>query len=334
MSNPETRPGRDETLESLFQDYTPEEQTQLDRAQAIFYESVYAPFLIMWEDWRTRVGLIILVGFVLMGTVGTRIVEPTYVNHGPYTQSWFQSWEHPLGTDRLGHDILAMTVHATPAMLEMIAGGAIFAVAVATIVGTVSGYVGGNIDYILTMITDIVLNIPGLPLIIVLAAIFEPERAFVVGILLTINAWAGLARAIRSQVLTIRTEAYVEASFTLDMPLSHIVRKDIMPNLMPYILMNLMEMARFVIFASVALYFLGILPFTTSNWGVMMNEAYQHQAHARLDMFYWIAVPIVVIGLVSIGLILVAQGMDRVFNPRVRARYERSSGDNVPSQLD
>jgi len=65
-----------------------------------------------------------------------------------------------------------------------------------------------------------------------------------------------------------------------------------------------------------------------------MNEAYQHQAHARLDMFYWIAVPIVVIGLVSIGLILVAQGMDRVFNPRVRARYERSSGDNVPSQLD
>ena len=65
----------------------------------------------------------------------------------------------------------------------------------------------------------------------------------------------------------------------------------------------------------------------------MLNEAYQHQAHTRLDMFYWIAIPIIVIGLISVGLILVSQGMDRVFNPRVRARYEQTSSDDSAPEI-
>ncbi len=158
-------------------------------------------------------------------------------------------------------------------MLIMITAGAVFSVAIATLVGTVSGYKGGRVDRALTVVTDIAMTIPGLPLIILLAALIEPTHPVTVGIVLTINAWAGLARAIRSQVLTLRDHSYVEASRIMGVPTRRIVVDDILPNIMPYVLVNFVQSARGVIFGSVALYYLGVLPFSNENWGVMLNDA-------------------------------------------------------------
>ncbi|MFB9809406.1 ABC transporter permease subunit [Haladaptatus pallidirubidus] len=116
-------------------------------------------------------------------------------------------------------------------------------------------------------ITDVLMTIPGLPLVIVLAVLLEPRNPWVVGVVLTVNAWSGLARAIRSQVLTIRSESYVEASRLMGVSTPNILMKDVIPPIMPYIMVNFVNSARTVIFSSVGLYFLGILPFTNQNWG-------------------------------------------------------------------
>lgn len=304
--------------------------TKQDRYKELFQEWVFAPLLIIWDDYRTRFGGAIVATYLLMGTVGVMIVEKPRTNQGPSFHPPFQSMEFPLGTGLLGQDILAQVIHATPAMLQMIFAGAIFSTAVATAVGTLTGYKGGLVDDVLMLITDIVMTIPGLPLTIVVAVILEPRNPYLVGIILTINAWAGLARAIRSQVLTIRESSYIEASRTLGLSTHSILTKDVLPNLMPYIMVHFVTAARNVIISSVGLYFLGILPFTTLNWGVMMNMAYEAGAMYTSTKFHWFIIPMAVVVLLSYGLILFGQGTDRVFNPRIRARH--ASDEEAPSR--
>lgn len=298
-------------------------------ARQWFRESVFIPAQVAFTDWRTSAGLLIIGLFALMGTVGVWLVEPTSINEGEAYIRPFQTAAYPLGTDAEGQDLFALTIHSTPAMFKMLVSGAAFTTIVATLVGTFSGYVGGTIDRVLMTITDIAMTIPGLPLVMVLAVTIEPSNPYAIGILLTINAWAGLGRTIRSEVLSLREESYVEASRIMGASTSSIVFQDIVPNLMPYIMVNFVAAGRGVIFGSVALYFLGILPFSNQNWGIMLNQAYEGGALISIDLFYWLLIPMVVISLLSIGLILASQGLDRVFNVRIRTKHQESATDEA-----
>ncbi|WP_317175858.1 ABC transporter permease [Halomontanus rarus] len=276
-------------------------------------------FLVAWEDWRTKFGIIVMGLFVLMGTVGVWLVpEPTMAVGQKWTPP-LETLEYPLGTNQYGQGILASLVHATPAMWKMVLAGAVFATVIGTAIGTFAGYKGGLIDEVLTTITDIAMMLPGLPLVIVITAVWAPENPYLVGILVSINAWAGGARNLRSQVLTIREESYVEASRIMNVSTWNILQRDIIPQLLPLILINFVMAARGVIFNAVGLYFLGVLPFTTQNWGVMLNLAYESGAVTTPELLYTVIFPLVTIVLFSWGLIMVAQGLDRVVNVRIRA---------------
>jgi peptide/nickel transport system permease protein len=101
-----------------------------------------------------------------------------------------------------------------------------------------------------------------------------------------------------------------------------IIRRDILPNVMPYVLVSFVGAARNIIFGSVGLYFLGILPFSTLNWGVMLNRAYDQGALFSISELYRLAFPMGAIVWLSFGLILLAQSLDKIFNPRLRAEHE------------
>jgi len=321
VSSTEETPTDGSTPTSVFETEADVEWSWRERYDAVTEEWINEPLRVILSDIRGLIGLSVLVFFLFMGTIGVLIVpepEPT----GPILMQPFQSWEYPLGTQSRGFGMLSMIVHATPNMLKMIASGAVFATGMATVVGTVAGYKGGMTDTVLTALSDIALTIPGLPLVIVVAFIFEPTNPFVVGLLISINAWGGLARALRSQVLTLREESYVEKSRAIGLSTSEIVRIDILPNLMPYVAVNFVNTSRTVIYNSVGLYFLGVLPFTSLNWGVMMNQAYQNDALYRAGTLYWLLIPMFVIILMSLGFLLLAQSLDRVFNPRARTRHE------------
>ena len=248
------------------------------------------------------------------------------------TVPWIEL-HYPLGTDRRGQGIAKGLVYGTPAMLKMAGAGALFATTVAVVIGTFAGYKGGAVDSVLMTFTDIVLTIPALPLVILLAAIYKPQSPFVLGIILAIDNWPGLARSLRSQVLTIRQENYVEASRTMDVSSSKILQREVVPQLMPYTLINAANAARSVIFESVALFFLGLLPAGGMfNWGVMMNNAHKAGAMSNLDRAgHWLFAPMFVLILFTFGLIILSQGLDRVFNPRLRAKHAKSVGEEHES---
>ncbi|WP_435335893.1 ABC transporter permease [Haloarchaeobius sp. TZWWS8] len=315
---------------SEFEQMADVSMSSAERRRQWFEEKVLAPGRIVWDDWRARTGILVVLAYLLMATVGTMLVPEPLPNQGPRLVGAFRTLEFPLGTTASGASIFSQVVHATPSMLIMIASGAVFTVVLGTTVGTLAGYKGGRTDSVLMTVTDIMMTIPGLPLTIVLAAALDIKgNPAVIGILITVNAWAGLGRAIRSQVLTLRDAEYVEASRIMGMKTPTIITGDIVPNLMPYITMNFVQQARAVIFGSVGLYFLGVLPYTSVNWGVMMNAAVERAgAVSSPAAFHWMLMPMLCIIILALGLTLLAQGADRIFNPRVRARHARSIADD------
>jgi peptide/nickel transport system permease protein len=322
-----TEPTADDREGSVFETEIVAEVSRKEKFKRFVREYIVASFLIMWDNWRTRVGGLIILFYILMGTVGTRFIDEPSAD-GERLVGAFETWQHPLGTDNVGVDLLEAVVHATPDMLIMIAAGAVFTTLLATVVGTVAGYKGGRIDRLLSTIMDIAMSIPGLPLVIVLAFILEPRNPAFVGIVVSVNAWAGLARSIRSQVLTLRGEAYVEASRAMGISTPAIIGKDLLPNLMPYILVNFTLSARRVIIASVALYFLGILPVSSYNWGFMLNQAYNSSGLYSMQAFHWFLVPIVTIVLFIYGLVVFGQAADRLFNPQARVKHIDTEADS------
>lgn len=349
-----------ETLEAS----SDSEVSRRDSLRRLYRQFVVAPAAVLWDDWRARVGGFIVLSYVLVGLFGPMIVQETYTNEGPrllqpfdpqyliplvdtpdvtlnlgvweFTFTGLFVWKFPLGTDNVGGDLFARTIYSTRPVLKMILAGGLFTVGVGTVVGLLSGYKGGVVDDVLSTVTDIFLNIPGLPLVIVLAGIFTPSNPYLVGMLLAVAAWAGLARSIRSQVLTLRNESFTEASRTMGLSTSRIVTLDILPHLMPYVTVNLVNAARNIIFSAVGLYFIGVLPFDNPNWGVTLSLAYNNSAMYMLSRLHWLLVPIVAIVGLSMGLILLAQSLDRVFNPRVRAKHSdaaESSDDDEDEQV-
>lgn len=307
--------------ESLFGTTSDVTLSRRERYKRVFDEYVRAPMRIIWHDARTRLGAAIIAFYLLMATVGVWLVPAPEPGQGTGLMGAFQTMAHPLGTDIIGRDILSLIVYSTTPILKMILAGGVFATTMGTLVGLLAGYSGGLVDRTLMGLTDIAIAIPGIPLVMVLAVIFAPEDPFLVGLLLTVNAWGGIARQIRSQVLTIADQSYVEASGIMSLGLGTILLKDILPNIAPFVLVRAVQAARYVIFAAVGLYYLGVLPFATVNWGVMIQRAFENGALLSLDLAHWLLAPMLAIVVLTYGLILFAQGMDQIFNPRVRARH-------------
>ncbi len=302
------------------------EMSRRDRLKEKYRRLVYEPAVVAWSDTRTRLGILILSVYFLMAAVAVLGLwrEPSTNQAGQLIKP-FQNWSYPLGTTLSGVDLLALIIDSTPFILLMVAAGGVWATGIAILVGTVSGYKGGTVDTAITSISDFFMAIPGLPLVIVLAMAFSPENPIFLGVILTINYWAGLGRSIRSQVLSIREASYVEASRTMGTSTPRIIVKDVLPNIMPYVMVNFVLAARYTIFASVGLYIIGVLPYTGVNWGVTLNNAYEQGGLFTMQAFHWLLVPIIAIVGLSFGLILVSQGMDRIFNPRVRTRLTGES---------
>jgi peptide/nickel transport system permease protein len=308
------------------------EQSRLDHYQTVFDSWAVQPAKILWGDYRGRFGLLIVAFYVLVGLVGPLVVTEPQLYQADRLLGPFEQPQFPLGTTGQGQDLLGLMVYATPSMLLMILSGSIFGNFLGATVGLISGYKGGTVDKVLMTITDTVMSIPGIPLLILLAAIIQPSNPFLIGILLNIQGWAGQARSIRSQVLPLARIEYVEAARSQGKSMSGLLVKEILPQLLPLVFIRFLGGAVTIVNASVGLYFLGILPFTTQNWGIVLNQAYQDGAALySLQAAHWLVVPLVTILILNIGLTLLAQAFDKVFNPRIRAR---SRGRNAESGGD
>lgn len=269
---------------------------------------------------KALAGAMILFLYLVMATVGP-VAVPLDLSYNPELRLQPPSLAHPLGTDMTGVDVFAQIVHGSRDVLLVAALTALFATVIAIAVGITAGYWGGLVDQGFMLLVNMFLTIPRFPLMLICAAIFRIRDPLSFALILAAWMWPGLARAVRSQVLSLREREFVEAARILKLGARHIVLRELLPNIMPYIAVNFIGLMQAAIVASVGVMFLGLVPFSRTNWGVMLNIARQTGAiYIPRAMFYVISPILAIMGL-QIGGYLLAHGLDEIFNPRLRA-YE------------
>src|SRR5262245_47636408 len=270
---------------------------------------------------RNRVGLIGLIGllcFVLLAFVGPYVVPldtKVKVNeiYAPL------SWAHPLGTDSQGKDVWSQIVHGGRALILVAVSAALLSTIIGASLGALSAVAGGRVDSALMFLTDVWLTIPQLPLLIVLAAFIRVNNPITLVLIIGLLSWPGLLRAVRSQVLAIKQSDYIEAARVLDLGTGHIVFREILPNMMSYITINFILAVTAAMGFQATLVFLGLVPLSGSNWGIMIRFAQTRGAIFSRDSFWYIMAPVLAISLFQLTLVALERGLAEVFNPRLRS---------------
>lgn len=274
-------------------------------------------FASIWHNGMSRAGLIILILFLAMAILGPLFLQAPsadYLNRlkGPSAEHW-------LGTDYSGKDTLIQLILGSKDVLLVAFFAGIISITIACVVGVVSGLLGGAVDSVLMLITNVMVTIPSFPITMVLSMVISIDNAFMFGLVLSIQAWAGLAKAIRSQVLIIKNRDFIEASRILGMSNFNIIVNDVIPNIISYIAVNFISMMKEAIMAAVGLMYLGLVPFQGNHWGIMIQLALTASgAMMGSGAIVYFLSPVVCIVLFQLGCYLFATGLDEALNPRLR----------------
>jgi len=262
-------------------------------------------------------GFIIVIFFILLSTVGPRLVPLD--TKTKVAQIYVPpSWEHPLGTDHQGRDVWSQIVHGGKDILYVAFLTGLISTFIGVFFGSLSAIIGGGFDSLMTTLADIWLTIPQFPLLAVLAGFIKLDSLSLLALILAVLGWAGLFRAVRAQVFSLKERDYVEAAHALDLGLGHIIFSEVLPNMMSYIAISFTFAMTSAIYAQTSLVFLGLVPISTSNWGVMISLAWTRGAIFFRDSIYYIMSPILAIALLQLALVWMSRSLEAVFNPRLR----------------
>ncbi len=282
---------------------------------ATFFNNTFInPIRYIKRNTSGFIGFCVLVFILLMSFVGPYFVPLD-------TQAKIDriysppSWEHPLGTDSEGKDILSQIVHGGKDVLIVAFLSGLITTLIAAPLGAISAFVGGRVDNVITAITDVVLTIPQIPLLLVIAAVVRFNNVYMLELLLGLTSWPGLLRAIRSQVLSIKEKDYVEAARCLDMGTRHIIMKEIIPNMMGYVVINFILATTSAVYAQVGLILFGLMPLSGHNCGVMINLAWVRGAIFFKNSFWYIMAPVTAIVLFQWSMITFTRSLEEIFNP-------------------
>lgn len=217
-------------------------------------------------------------GFVILGLLGLMALaapllfpgDPLAIAGQPLLRP-FQDWALPLGTDRLGRDVLAGLFHGARTSLAVGLAAAAAAILVGSIVGTVAGFAGGLVDEVLMRITDAFQTVPGFLLSLALVSVVGPSLSVVVAAI-ALSAWTGPARIARAEVLSIRERDYVASARVIGMHPIEIAFREVLPNALPPVLALSSVIVAAAILTEAALSFLGLGDPNRVTWGGMIAE--------------------------------------------------------------
>ncbi|MFB0504163.1 MAG: ABC transporter permease [Candidatus Bathyarchaeia archaeon] len=271
---------------------------------------------------RGKVGFSVTLVFVLMATIGPIVLPLEFTSFNLEKAYSPPSFEHPLGCDYFGRDVLRMIIAGSREVLMVGILAALLTTAIALIIGLTAGFMSGVVDATLMTIADIVLTIPGFPLLLVLASTVLSKAMDPLSLagVLSITAWAGLSRSIRSQVLAIKEREFIEAARCLGLRRIQIIFVEILPNLLPYIVTITILGVTGAIYAQIGLFTLGVAPYSSINWGVMLNNAIQQAGAIHSTKYMNLLAPAFFIILLQLGLITLSGSLDETLNPRLRTK--------------
>jgi peptide/nickel transport system permease protein len=217
---------------------------------ALVFAAIFAPYLAPHDP--------------LEGDITRKSIPPVWMNRG--------TWEHPLGTDRFGRDVLSRIIYGSRISLAV----SLIAIGVAgtmgTAVGLISGYRGGMTDAMLMRLTDIGLSLPTILIAVVLVAVSEPSFRNVI-LVIALLLWPRFARQVRGETLAIKEQEFVALAVVAGRSSAWIIRRHILPNIVPTLLVICTLQVGYVILLEGSLSFLGVgVPPPTPAWGLMIAD--------------------------------------------------------------
>ncbi|GAA4975695.1 ABC transporter permease [Actinoplanes utahensis] len=266
---------------------------------------------------KLATGLIIGAAIVLFGLIGPLLVQdPSRVSDvglaGP-------SAEHLLGTTQTGQDVLAQLAYATRGSLIVGAIVGVLTLALSAFFGIVGAYAGGWVDEAFSLFTNIMLVIPGLPVVIVISAYVADRSLLLVSVVLAITSWAGSARVLRGSTLSLRSRDYVLASRVAGEKRWRILAVEILPNLIPLLASQVVFAVIFAILGEAGLSYLGLGASDSFTWGTMLYYA-QNGLALRLGAWWWFVPPGLMLALFGAALSLINFSIDEIINPKLRSQ--------------
>lgn len=262
-------------------------------------------------------GLALLVLFVLLALL-TPVISPADPSQISDAISLPPSAAHWFGTTSEGQDVLALTLWGSRSSLLVGFGVGIAATLVGIAIGMLSAYFGKIVDDLLSLFTNIFLLIPGLPLLVVLAAYLPPGQG-TVAIVLIVTGWAGSARVLRAQALSIRGKDFVAAAVVTGEGALRVMFREILPNMASVVMTTFLGCVIFGIGAQAGLEFLGLGDTSTVSWGT--NLYWASNDGSLMTGNWWVFLPSgLCIALVAFGLAMVNYAVDEITNPRLRTR--------------
>lgn len=301
---------------------TAEDFRALDKS-VVNSEEIARPSLTFWQDvWRrlrqnkaAMFALCLLITLILFSIFGPIFSSwsPTKIDGRikditPNATHWF-------GTDLAGRDIFARVWTAGRASLKIGLLGALISTTVGVIYGAISGFVGGKLDILMMRIVEILASLPYLLIIILLQLYINSRSLGTMLLALTLTAWTGTARMVRGQILHLKGLEYVQASRVLGVSPWKIIRRHLIPNAMPIVIVGITFDVPGYIFAESFLSYLGIglVPPDTS-WGIMCSEATGNLLFEPYQMFF----PSLMIALTMLSFTLLGDGLRDALDPRLR----------------
>jgi peptide/nickel transport system permease protein len=224
------------------------------------------------RTWEGAVGVALLaagIGFALLAPILFE-GDPLDLKGRPLTPP-FVDPGLPLGTDRLGRDILAALAHGTRATLATAAGVALIALLAGSVVGAIAGTLGGFADEVLMRIADATQTVPPFVLALALVSVAGPTQPVIVAALAA-GTWTGPARVVRAQVLSLRERPFVEASRLLGRSPLAVAVEVVLPNALGPVIALASVIVAGAILAEAALSFLGLSDPNRASWGALIAE--------------------------------------------------------------
>lgn len=277
----------------------------------------------MFRNGKSITGLIILAFFVLIAIFADVLApfSPTQIDYTARLEP--PSAAHWLGTTHIGEDVLSQVIHGTRGVVVVGFLAAGIATLIAITVGVIAGYLSGWKSEALSALTNVFLVIPGLPLIIIVAAMFEDPPLVLIAAVLGLTGWAWGARVLRAQTMSLRNRDFVQAARANGEPLSRIITKEMLPNLMALIAASFVGTVTAAILGLTTLSYIGVIPVTTYNWGTILNWASAQGAFGQ-NQWWWYMPPGLCIAAIGVALSLINFGIDEYVNPRLRSAGERA----------
>ncbi len=265
---------------------------------------------------KALVGVTILVIILLIAIFAPFLTEysPTKRVGRPHQPP---SWDHWLGTTRLGHDVFTRLIYGARVSLAVGFGAGLMITVIGTVLGIIAGYKGGVVDEVINFFTNMVLVVPNLPLLLVLAAFIGQASPLVIAVILGLTSWAWGVRVTRSETLSIRQKDFVKSAEMLGEPSWRIMAFEVFPNLISIVGINFIGSVIFAVITEATLEFLGLGDPNTVSWGIMLYNA-QNASALSVGAWWDLLSPCLALALLGLGLALINFAIDEIANPRLR----------------